>query len=215
MLNRFCGLNIIPVMIKNIIFDMGGVLLNFSPRSYVDRYNLPEEDKQILLDKIFYDYRWPLLDFGYYDTEKDLYYDVKDEIPQRLWKYAEDVITTWRKGELTFIEGTADIVAELKNKGYGIYLLSNAGPNHKDYWPKIKGSQYFDGVMVSAVEKMYKPCIEIFEHCLKKFNLRAEECVFVDDLAVNCAGAYMAGIKPVVFKNAKQLREDLKKLEVL
>lgn len=201
-------------MIKNIVFDMGGVLIKWTPRMYIDRYNLTEEEKILLEKVIFRNYHWPLLDFGYYKTEQDFLNDINPMIPEHLRDIAKDIVTKWDQPQVPDYPGMADLIGKLKNNGYKIYLLSNAGPRHDEYWPRVAASKYFDGKVVSAYESQFKPGTEIFKTLLNRFSLKAEECVFIDDVAVNCAGAFLAGLTPIVFENPEQLVTELSKLNI-
>ncbi len=194
-------------MIKNIIFDMGAVMMDFNPRAFVDRLELPEEDKVWLMNGVFRNRNWALLDYGVF-TEEEALEHMKKDIPERLWAYAEHLVKDWDKPILP-IEGMADLVRRLKEAGYGIWLLSNAGPRHDEYWPHVPGSEYFDGKVVSAYIHMYKPQTEIYEYSLKTFGLKAEECIFVDDQNTNCAAAWMCGIDSIVFRGKKELEYEL------
>ena len=105
-----------------------------------------------------------------------------------------------------------DLVAELKRKGYGIYLLSNASVRQHDYWPRIPASRFFDGKLISADVKVIKPQPEIYRLILDRFDLKAEECFFIDDVPANIEGAFYCGIPGAVFHDdvarlRRQLRE--------
>lgn len=199
-------------MVKNLIFDMGGVLIKWEPDGIVGMWDLPEEDHELLVNKIFKSWHWPLLDYGYYADNEAFLSDVLPEIPERLRSVATDIVNNWRKRYCFDIDGMAAYLEELKGRGYGIYLLSNAGTAHSSYWASVAGHEFFDGIMVSAFEKQYKPCTDIFKTLLLRFNLKACECVFIDDMNTNCAAAFMCGIKPVVFTSCNQLRKDLEPL---
>ena len=196
-------------MIKNIIFDMGGVMIDFAPDKFVERYPvLSAEEKQLLAKIIFKGHMWSALDFGYI-SEEDLIEYAKEKLPERLHVVAEDLVRTW-DDPIIPIEGMAELTTELKEAGFKLYLLSNAGPRHDEYWPKIPGSSNFDGKVISAYEKLYKPQTEIYELLLKRFGLRADESVFIDDVAPNCCAAWICGIDTIVFRGAEDLRKELK-----
>ena len=196
-------------MIKNIIFDMGGVMIDFAPDKFVERYPvLSAEEKQLLSKVIFKGHMWSALDFGYI-SEEDLIEYAKEKLPERLHVVAEDLVRTW-DDPIIPMEGMAELTTELKEAGFKLYLLSNAGPRHDEYWPKIPGSSNFDGKVISAYEKLYKPQTEIYELLLKRFGLRADESVFIDDVAPNCCAAWICGIDTIVFRGAEDLRKELK-----
>ena len=67
------------------------------------------------------------------------------------------------------------------------------------YWGNVPGHEYFDGTVVSALERCVKPGREIFERLLSRFGLQADECMFVDDMQVNVDGAKRVGIHGFVF----------------
>ncbi len=201
-------------MIKNIVFDMGEVLIHFNIRDFADRYDLPEEDKELLLQELFLgNADWALCDWGFY-TEEEVAERACRKLPERLHEAAYGITCHWFE-PVDPVDGMADVVRRLKEAGYGIYLLSNAGVRHRTYWNNVPGSEYFDGVVASAYEKMIKPQPEFYRLLLDRFSLKAEECLFIDDRALNLAGAELCGMKAVLFTDAKKLLADLKELGVL
>ncbi len=197
-------------MIKNIVFDMGQVLVDFDIRAFADRYDISEEDKELLLDVVFIgNANWSLNDWGYI-TEQDVAERAKPLLPGRLHKIAEELATRWWDPIIP-VEGMEDVVRRLKENGYGIYLLSNAGYTHRDYWGSVPGSQYFDGIVVSAYERLVKPQPEIYTRLLARFGLKGEECLFVDDRELNLAGAEIAGMHSMIFKGREDFLMRLEK----
>jgi putative hydrolase of the HAD superfamily len=97
------------------------------------------------------------------------------------------------------VEGMAELVQELKENGYGIYLLSNASLRQHDYWSKVPGWQFFDGKIISADEKVMKPHPDFYRIALERFALKPEECFFIDDVPANIEGALYCGIPGAVF----------------
>lgn len=201
-------------MIKNIIFDMGGVLLDWNPKKFLKHFDLTEEEQTLIYNTVFESYRWPLLDFGYYESEEAFLKEVLPQLPEKLRTITIQLVTNWDILGANGVPGMSDIVKKLKDNGYNLYLLSNAGPRHDEYWHNVPGSEYFDGKVVSALVKQFKPCADIYNTILSRYNLKAEECVFIDDVTVNCAGAFLAGIQPIVFRNAEDLVIELRKLNV-
>ena len=197
-------------MIKNFIFDMGEVLLHFNVRDFADRYDISEEDKDVVLDALFANGLWTLADWGYID-EAEAARRANEKLPERLHSVTEGIALGWHS-ELDPVEGMADFVRRVKESGYGVYLLSNAGSLHSEYWARVPGSEYFDGKVISAYEKLLKPQPEIYKLLCDRYALKPEECLFIDDREVNLAGALVAGLHPMIFKGAEDLERRLKAL---
>lgn len=185
-------------MIKNIIFDMGGVLKYFSPDVYIERLGIPGEDKGLLLRELFRSVEWVQLDRGSI-TEEEAVLSISRRLPERLSGAVRELIYDWWKGPIIPVEGMKELIGELKGLGYGIYLLSNAGIHLREYFDRIPGAEYFDGKIVSAEWNVLKPQPEIYQILLDQFHLEAEQCFFVDDIPLNVEGAYCAGFSGAVF----------------
>lgn len=195
-------------MIKNIIFDMGGVLRVFDRNHFVSQFDLSEEDKTTLLNEIFLSAEWPMMDRGTL-ADVDAYEIIRNRLPDHLKPYAEKLVLHWEDYSYP-MPGMADLVKELKDNGYGIYLLSNASRRLYDYWPKMPGNEYFDGMIVSCDYKIVKPQNEIYQLLNSKFNLNLKECLFIDDTPINVEGAIYNGLEGIVFHgDSKQLRKRL------
>lgn len=186
-------------MLKNIVFDMGNVLIKWTPELILDVFGVKnEEDRQILLDGMFRAVEWPMQDWGLYN-EPDLEKIVKARIPERLHKVAMDCLYHW-SDHMVPVPGMKEYLGELKEKGYHLYLLSNASRDLNRYVVKIPGFEYLDGYMVSGSEMVVKPQPEIFVRLMYKYGLTAQESLFVDDLPANCAGARFVGMDSFLFK---------------
>lgn len=184
-------------MIKNIIFDMGGVLVHYDPRHFLDLLDVEAEDKALLMREVFNTVAWFRLDHGTI-AEEEAVAIMKGNLPPRLHG-AVDRLMAWWELELRPMEGMEALLAELKGLGYGLYLLSNASLRQPEYFDRLPGSQYFDGRFVSAFYQLLKPQYEIYKKMLEEFGLRAEECFFVDDSVANVEAAYCMGIAGAVF----------------
>lgn len=195
-------------MIRNIIFDMGNVLIYFDRDLFLNRLGVSEADKALLMREVFLSVEWVRMDRGSMD-EAEAVRRIGTRIPERLHDAVEKLVAMWDRPILP-IEGMYELIEELKAKGYGIYLLSNASIRQHDYWPRIPASWFFDGKLISADEGVMKPQPEIYRLFLNRFGLRAEECFFIDDVPANIEGANYCGIPGVVFHNdVKLLRQQL------
>ncbi|MCR4840502.1 MAG: HAD family phosphatase [Lachnospiraceae bacterium] len=201
-------------MIKNIIFDMGNVLIRFIPQVFLERYNLTVDDAKLLLKTVFLTEEWCWLDDGRLD-EPEFYDIIKDRVPERLREVAKNLIMHW-DDPIMDMPGMWELAGDLKKKGYGIYLLSNASRRQHEYWPRIKASEFFDGTLISADVKLVKPDRRIYETLYEKFGLKPEECFFIDDAPANIEGAKKTGMDGFLFNfNADALRDELVKRNIL
>lgn len=195
-------------MIKNIVFDMGGVLIEWNPERMLNRLHLSEADNEILNRELLHNKMWTDADKGIYNEEQ-LEAVAYERLPQHLHEPARALIQ-WYKWFLNPMPGMAALVRELKANGYHIYLLSNAPTNLRKYFAQIPGSECFDALMVSAEEQLTKPSREIYERLFQKFGLNPAECWFTDDNAPNVVSAVQAGMQAAEFHgDVKQLRRQM------
>lgn len=197
-------------MIKNILFDMGNVLIRFAPKEYVKRVGLSEPEQELMLRELYGSIDWIELDRGTID-EAEIIERVTARVGEHLRGVVEKLVRHWDRPELP-VEGMKKLTAELYEKGYGLYLLTNAGPRHREYWPRFAASEHFpeDRIYRSADVKLLKPDPAFFEGALEKFGLDRRECVFIDDSATNAEGAQRVGLDAIVFfGDAARLRKQL------
>ena len=98
-------------------------------------------------------------------------------------------------------KGAKEFCEYIKNKGYGIYILSNASDRFHQYFPRFLPLDFFNGVVVSSDIHMIKPYEGIYKYILEKYKLNPEECLFIDDRLENIEGAKKVNIKVELFKN--------------
>ena len=184
-------------MIRNIVFDMGQVVLRFAPDFFLDRCGAEGEDKKLLKREVYQSLEWARMDRGSL-TDEQAAELICRRLPERLHETVHELIDRWDRPILP-VEGMEELIAELKEKGYGIYLLSNASYRQHEYWPRVPASRCFDGTMVSADVKLVKPQPEIYRLLCDTFSLEPDECVFIDDAINNVEGAFLCGMHPIVF----------------
>lgn len=193
-------------MIKNIIFDVTNVLLLFK-RDYLLGNFYQGEDFEFLKEKIFYD--WEKMDEGLLTCEEHLERVLKT-LPEKYHKIAIGVLTTW-ENYMTCTNATYNYIKELKNEGYKLYILSNMTPHFIERDSMFPVISLFDGKVYSAPIKLLKPNAEIYRYLLNKYNLKANETLFIDDLKENVLGAEKVGIKSFQFNhNLYKLKEWIK-----
>ena len=194
--------------INTIVFDMGGVLLDFGAELFSRRLHVGAEGEALLRQHLLCTTDWVRLDRGTI-TEEEVYAHACARLPAELHAAAEYIIYHWNE-PIVPITGTADVVHELKARGYTLYLLSNAARRQHTYWHDIPGSECFSGTLISADVHLLKPEAAIYQALFDKFDLTAASCLFVDDFPPNIEAAENAGMQGIVFHDAGQLREELK-----
>ncbi len=201
-------------MIRNVVFDMGNVLLRFEPEMLMNRQGiLDPEDREIVNREMFRSVEWVQMDMGIL-TEEAAEPLILGRLPERLREKARQLLYHWWEPR-EMIPGMEKLVRRLKQAGYGIYLLSNATVNQPKYWEILPISRYFDGSMISGIVKMIKPVPAIYRLFTEEFGLDESECVFIDDSPANVAAAIACGWKGIVFNgDSEETEEKLRKLGV-
>lgn len=201
--------------IRTIVFDMGQVLMYFNPRVYIERQGITDPtDFALLMREIFQKVEWIQLDRGVITIDHAVEV-ITARLPEHLRKDAEDILRGWWKGPIMPVPGMEALIKELKDLGYGLYMLSNANGSLNTYAPRIPGTQYLDGRLVSADWGMLKPERGIFEKLAELYDLDLSQCVFIDDSPTNIEGAIRAGLQGIVFHDdVEELRRELQLLGV-
>ena len=197
-------------MIRNIVFDMGNVVIRFDPSYFMDRAGINDpEDRKLVLNELFLSVEWAQMDAGTL-TEKTAEPLIMQRIPERLRETVRSLLFSWAYPR-DMIPGMEDLIGRLKRDGYSIYLLSNASVLQHEYWPKFPVSRLFDGKLISCDVGIVKPCHRIYQVFTDRFSLNAEECLFIDDAAANVAGAIACGWQGIVFHgSSEELERKLK-----
>lgn len=197
-------------MISNLIFDMGGVLIRWNPRKMLEAYHLTLEQEEILDRELFHSVEWIQMDRGTRSGVETVE-AVCSRVPEALQEAVRSLVLSWHQRYLEPVPRMAELLGELKQKGYHLYLLSNASTALRTYFPRIPGSECFDRLLVSAEEQLLKPSHEIYERLYEKFALKPEECFFIDDAPANVEGALMTGMRGTVFYgDVSRLRRELR-----
>lgn len=194
-------------MIKNIIFDLGNVLIRFKPEEFVNK-NIKKEYREKFFNAVFKGQEWADLDRGvleYSDAVKifsEKIPECSSEIKKLFDNYILDVLEP--------IEKNIEIMKSLKGK-YKLFVLSNFHYPAFDYifknWEFFK---YFDGKIVSGHCKLLKPEKEIYELLCSIYSLKPNECVFIDDTKANIEAAEEFGINGIHLTDINILEEKLK-----
>lgn len=185
-------------MIKNIVLDMGNVLLSYDPFVILNNVCETEEEKQLIFTHLFSSDIWLMGDRGEIKNEER--YDLaKVYLPKELHPKLKECVENW-KICMQPIKGAKEFCLDCKEKGYHLFVLSNACNLFYDYFPKFYDMDLFDGVLVSSDVHLIKPDHKIYELLCSTYGLKPEECVFIDDHWENTEAAEQVGMKGIVFE---------------
>lgn len=191
-------------MIKTVIFDMGKVLLDYQSEIIIKtQTNDPALIEKIKLG-LFSSYQWALLDAGLISLE--------DALTQILTRFSEDekaIVTHcfyhWIDTNLFVKTDMADLVKDLHDQGYRLFVLSNANclmhKIEKEIFPHY---DYFEKIYFSCDYQLMKPQLGLYQLVLNEQHLDPNECLFVDDLLDNVKAAQVCGIHGCHFDGSAQ-----------
>jgi 2-haloacid dehalogenase len=198
--------------IKNIIFDFGGVLLDWNPRYYYKNIFRNEAEMEYFLREVC-NPQWNM------DMDAGLTFaDATKEVLEKYPKYRKEIelyLLNWEKmisGEI--IENTR-LLKPLKTK-YRLFGLTNwSAEAFPVVYAKYDFFKNFEGIVVSGTEKMVKPGKAIYELLLKRYDLRADESLFIDDSLKNVETAKELGFHTIHVNGDQKLVDQLKTSVVL
>lgn len=195
---------------KNIVFDMGGVLLDFSQAGLMRYFfgHLSPEDQETIRQAVFPSGLWNRMDRGDFD-ENEMARLVCAQLPQELHAVVTNMILHYFDAMPPL--PTNELIPQLKARGQRVYLLTNAPHAFHREKVRLPYLHLFDGVFASCDVNLLKPDPAIYRSFLQKFGLRAEDCFFIDDMQANIDGAAAVGIAGHCFaaQDLDALRRDL------
>jgi putative hydrolase of the HAD superfamily len=193
--------------IRNIIFDLGGVLLDWNPDKILQSFYSDSASRTLLMDELFLHPEWRAFNRGGL-REAELVASVRGrtgrpvaELTALLHAVRESLVTK---------PDTVALLRSLHRRGIPLYCLSDMPVSvyahvrlRHEFWDA------FSGIVISGEVKMMKPEREVFQHLLTRFKLEARQTVFVDDLPLNIEGARAVGLHAIQFIDAAQCARDL------
>lgn len=183
-------------MVRNVVFDMGKVLLDFNVERYLLRVER-EEDRPLVRQALFASVEWVMTDYGTMDDERLLAAACR-RLPQHLHPAAEEIVRTWYR-DMPAYPGVGEVIRRLKDEGYRLYLLSNVCGHYDVMRRNIPHIERFDGEFISSDWHLLKPDPEIFRTFCLHFGLNPAQCFFIDDQPANVFGALRAGMRGMVY----------------
>jgi len=200
--------------INTILFGLGGVLIGWNPIiPYLKAFDGDEQKAQWFLDNIC------TMDWN---EEQDGGRSIAEANRVKIAEHPEyeELIKLyygeWETMLTGAIEGTVDIFRQLKsNKNLRIYAITNwSAETFPVALARYDFLKWFEGISVSGDLKMRKPFPEIYEYTLEKYNIKAEEAVFIDDNLKNVKAAKALNIHAIHFQNPEQLKTELVQLGI-
>lgn len=197
--------------IKNIVFDVGNVLVRWEPLNII-RHVFPGEDSEVWATKIFKSHIWYKLNLGSI-TEQEAIELYIEELKISQNKLQE--LMNFIKESLITIDGSIALLNELYNLNFPLYCITD---NIKEIVIFLKNKyDFFDkfsGVVISAERGVLKPDPSIYKYLTDSYSLIPGETVFIDDLIVNVQGAINLGWHGIEFIDPEDCRLELKKLGI-
>ncbi|MCR5273447.1 MAG: HAD family phosphatase [Lachnospiraceae bacterium] len=194
--------------IKNIVFDVGNVLVEWNPEKVMREQGMTEEEIKEFDEKIFKTGIWDKSDEGIL-TKAEFVKSMTDVMPgckEKIESFFENI-----RGALTVFDYTENLIKKCKEAGFNVYILSNysewAYDQTRDY--ALSFLPLVDGALFSYAVKLIKPDDKIYEELLKMFSINSGESIFLDDRIDNVEAAKRNGINSFVFTGLNQALEEL------
>lgn len=200
-------------MIKNIVLDVGRVLVAWQPKDLMKELGFSDETVAVLTEELFTSGIWNETDRGVLSDEAFLELAV-GKAPE----YEQEIKLFWNNVDKAIWQFpyVKEWICAMKKAGYRVYILSNYGSwtYEKTREDALDFLEYVDGAIFSYQVKLIKPDAAIFHALFDKYGLQAEECVFLDDLSANIEGAKAVGMHGIVFTGLEAGLMELEKLGV-
>lgn len=199
-------------MIKNVIFDVGKVLVEWEPLVAMKKLGFDDATAKAVAAATTDSPEWDESDRSV-GTDEEILAMLIGNAPE----YEKEIRTFWENISLPIYQYdyARAWIRELKSKGYGVYILSNYGRwTYQNTTEALSFLEDVDGAVFSYQVHQMKPEPEIYQTLLTKYGLKAEECVFLDDRQVNIDGAKAQGMEGIVFTSYEDAVERLKEYGV-
>lgn len=186
-------------MVRNILFDLVGVLMRFDTEGYYRIHQISPADQALLHREVFRSLEWAMQDRGTIPEEEAIE-RICARVPVRLHGAVQDFIYR-RNRAIVPVAGMEALLRELKEKGRSLYLLSNTSAAFHRFRNAVPGIELFDGELISADVGLVKPDPAIFRLACQRFGIDAYDSAFIDDTPINAEAAQHIGMKAFVFND--------------
>jgi len=198
-------------MIRNIVFDIGDVLVTFDWKSYLNQFHFSEETNERIAKAVFLNEDWIASDLGYFDRKQLTQMFIEND--PVLGAEIQDVFAGAGSAILER-EYPVRWMEELKKRGFRLYYLSNyARWCYEDSRHILdKFIAKMEGGVFSYESHMLKPNINIYEELFRRYDLDPAECLFIDDRQANIDGAKTAGMEGILFTGEEEVWKALEEI---
>ena len=195
-------------MYKNIIFDFGGVVVQFNPKDFLMDHFMNKRAEEIVYELTFGSQEWQDLDRGIITREEGNAAMLENAARVNRVFEVQTVIDEW-PAILRTKESTVHTMQKLKAAGYRLYYLTNIPADIMDELRQREWFSLFDGGLASCDVHLCKPEPAIYTTLMQTCNLAYDESIFIDDNKVNAQAAYNLGITGILYKNPKSFERAL------
>ena len=195
-------------MYKNIIFDFGGVVVQFNPKDFLMDHFMNKRAEEIVYELTFGSQEWQDLDRGIITREEGNAAMLENAARVNRGFEVQTVIDEW-PAILRTKESTVHTMQKLKAAGYRLYYLTNIPADIMDELRQREWFSLFDGGVASCDVHLCKPEPAIYTTLMQTCNLAYDESIFIDDNKVNAQAAYNLGITGILYKNPKSFERAL------
>ena len=195
-------------MYKNIIFDFGGVVVQFNPKDFLMDHFMNKRAEEIVYELTFGSQEWQDLDRGTITREEGNTAMLENAARVNRVFEVQTVIDEWPT-ILRTKESTVHTMQKLKAAGYRLYYLTNIPADIMDELRQREWFSLFDGGVASCEVHLCKPEPAIYTTLMQTCNLAYDESIFIDDNKVNAQAAYNLGITGILYKNPKSFERAL------
>ncbi len=200
--------------INTVIFDLGGVLIDWNPRHLYRKIFNTEEEVTWFLENVC---------TGEWNDQQDAgrsFEDATEELVQKFPDHEEAIRAWYGRWQETIsgpIHGTVDLLKTIKDSGkYKLYALTNWSAETFPWaLDNFEFLHWFEGIVVSGVEKTRKPFPDFYQILFDRYNINPAQAVFIDDNVKNVIGSREVGLPVIHFQTPNQLKEELIKLNIL
>lgn len=196
-------------MYKNIIFDFGGVVVQFNPKDFLMDHFVNKRTEEIVYELTFGSQEWQDLDRGIITREEGNAAMLENAARVNRVFEVQTVIDEWPT-ILRTKESTVHTMQKLKAAGYRLYYLTNIPADIMDELRQREWFSLFDGGVASCEVHLCKPEPAIYTTLMQTCNLAYDESIFIDDNKVNAQAAYNLGITGILYKNPKSFERALR-----